>query len=315
MHILEYENYEETKKHYDTDFSYNTYPCSIPLDFPCVPLHWHRETEIIYVKSGRGMVNVDGISYPVVKDSIVFILPGRLHSIAQYESEAFSYENIIFDMQMLIPKEGDTMSFNFFHRLQNFPEDFPVLIDRVPKAHRAVQICLDRIDDLRTTYPAGYYLGIKGWLYQLFFILESEILAPDKMREITTCDLPQQKNSAVSSRKNGYFKENTKEKLCLITDYIANYYPQKISIEQIAAVCGFSSSHFMKFFKLYMGKPFIAYLNEYRLIRAAHLLCASDDDILAISLECGFENVSYFNRLFLREYHMTPSKFRQARRK
>lgn len=99
-------------------------------------------------------------------------------------------------MQMLIPKEGDTMSFNFFHRLQNFPEDFPVLIDRVPKAHRAVQICLDRIDDLRTTYPAGYYLGIKGWLYQLFFILESEILAPDKMREITTCDLPQQKNSA-----------------------------------------------------------------------------------------------------------------------
>ena len=69
----------------------------------------------------------------------------------------------------------------------------PVLIDRVPKAHRAVQICLDRIDDLRTTYPAGYYLGIKGWLYQLFFILESEILAPDKMREITTCDLPQQK--------------------------------------------------------------------------------------------------------------------------
>ena len=43
MHILEYENYEETKKHYDTDFSYNTYPCSIPLDFPCVPMHWHRE--------------------------------------------------------------------------------------------------------------------------------------------------------------------------------------------------------------------------------------------------------------------------------
>lgn len=62
------------------------------------------ETEIIYVKSGRGMVNVDGISYPVVKDSIVFILPGRLHSIAQYESEAFSYENIIFDIADVNPK-------------------------------------------------------------------------------------------------------------------------------------------------------------------------------------------------------------------
>ena len=160
MHILEYENYEETKKHYDTDFSYNTYPCSIPLDFPCVPMHWHRDPDSIFVQSGRGPVNVAGTAYPLGPDRIVVILPGRLHSIAQYESESFSYENIIFDMQMLIPKEGDTMSFNFFLRLQNFPEVFPVLLYRVPKAHRAVQICLDRIDDLRTTYPAGYYLGI-----------------------------------------------------------------------------------------------------------------------------------------------------------
>ena len=305
---------QETKQHGAVRFPFNLYPCTIPGDFPQVALHWQESMELVFVKRGTGLVQVGAESCPARMGDIFIFTPGTLHALRQAEGQCIEYENIIFDMQMLIPKEGDTMSFNFFHRLQNFPEDFPVLIDRVPKAHRAVQICLDRIDDLRTTYPAGYYLGIKGWLYQLFFILESEILAPDKMREITTCDLPQQKNSAVSSRKNGYFKENTKEKLCLITDYIANYYPQKISIEQIAAVCGFSSSHFMKFFKLYMGKPFIAYLNEYRLIRAAHLLCASDDDILAISLECGFENVSYFNRLFLREYHMTPSKFRQARR-
>ena len=308
------ERLRETKHHGAVRFPFNIYPCTIPGDFLQVPLHWHDSMELVYVKKGSGIVQVGVNAYPAEQGDIYIFAPGTLHALHQRGQAVMEYENIIFDMQMLIPKEGDTMSFNFFHRLQNFPEDFPVLIDRVPKAHRAVQICLDRIDDLRTTYPAGYYLGIKGWLYQLFFILESEILAPDKMREITTCDLPQQKNSAVSSRKNGYFKENTKEKLCLITDYIANYYPQKISIEQIAAVCGFSSSHFMKFFKLYMGKPFIAYLNEYRLIRAAHLLCASDDDILAISLECGFENVSYFNRLFLREYHMTPSKFRQARR-
>ena len=276
------ERLRETKHHGAVRFPFNIYPCTIPGDFLQVPLHWHDSMELVYVKKGSGIEQVGVNAYPAEQGDIYIFAPGTLHALHQRGQAVMEYENIIFDMQMLIPKEGDTMSFNFFHRLQNFPEDFPVLIDRVPKAHRAVQICLDRIDDLRTTYPAGYYLGIKGWLYQLFFILESEILAPDKMREITTCDLPQQKNSAVSSRKNGYFKENTKEKLCLITDYIANYYPQKISIEQIAAVCGFSSSHFMKFFKLYMGKPFIAYLNEYRLIRAAHLLCASDDDILAI---------------------------------
>lgn len=297
MHILEYENYQETKKHYDADFSYNTYLCSVPMDFRCVPMHWHNEMELIYVKNGTGSVCVDGIQYKVVQNSVVIILPGTLHSIAQFEDKTFEYENIIFDINMLLPKQGDTMSYGFFHRILNQSAAFPPLIDETLDCHRAVLECLDRIDDLRITYPAGYYLGIKGWLYQLFFILESHILS--------------QSPSTPASNPHKY-KNSTRDKLMLITDYIACHYQQKISIEQIAAVCEFSCSHFMKFFKLHMGKTFIEYLNDYRLLQAARLLAASDDDILAIAMECGFENVSYFNRLFLREYGMTPSKFRKA---
>ena len=59
MNILEYENYQEKKNHTTLDFPYNTYLCSIPLDFELVPPHWHDEMEIIYIKKGRGIVNVD----------------------------------------------------------------------------------------------------------------------------------------------------------------------------------------------------------------------------------------------------------------
>ena len=43
MNISEYQNYHEAKSHTTPDFPYNTYLCSIPRDFPSVPLHWHSD--------------------------------------------------------------------------------------------------------------------------------------------------------------------------------------------------------------------------------------------------------------------------------
>ena len=53
MNIPEYEIYHEHKNHAETLFPYNTYICSIPLDFYEVPRHWHNEMEIIYIKKGK----------------------------------------------------------------------------------------------------------------------------------------------------------------------------------------------------------------------------------------------------------------------
>ena len=67
----------------------------------------------------------------------------------------------------------------------------------------------------------------------------------------------------------------------------------------------------MKFFKETMGCGFIQYLNDYRLTLAAKLLQTTDDSILHISEQTGFENLSYFNRLFKRKYHRTPTTYRE----
>ena len=93
--------------------------------------------------------------------------------------------------------------------------------------------------------------------------------------------------------------------------YVENHYGERLTIETMAAVSGFSQSHFMKFFKNTMGVSFIEYLNDYRLTMAARLLLASSDAIVAISAECGFENLSYFNRMFRRKYGVTPSEYRK----
>ena len=44
----------ENKIHFQNEYQYNTYICSIPMDFASVPVHWHDEFEMIVIKKGRG---------------------------------------------------------------------------------------------------------------------------------------------------------------------------------------------------------------------------------------------------------------------
>ena len=68
----------------------------------------------------------------------------------------------------------------------------------------------------------------------------------------------------------------------------------------------------MKFFKQHMGTGFIEYLNDYRLTMAERLLKSSDGSVLEIAEQSGFDNLSYFNRIFKRKYGMSPGKWRSA---
>ena len=71
--------YHEIKEHGKREFPFNIYPCSIPVDFSHVALHWHEEMEIIAVKKGKGRITVDTVSYPVEEGDILAVFPGQLH--------------------------------------------------------------------------------------------------------------------------------------------------------------------------------------------------------------------------------------------
>ena len=89
-----------------------------------------------------------------------------------------------------------------------------------------------------------------------------------------------------------------------------NIFGEEITIKQAAELCFYSESHFMKYFKQYAGMPFIQYLNDYRLTRAGEFLQNTEESVTQIALKCGFENLSYFNRLFRRKFGVTPGQYR-----
>lgn len=289
MNILEYENYHENVTHGDMVFPYNTYICSIPLDFPRVPLHWHDEIELIYVKKGIGSITVDLRQHKVKGPTLVLILPGRLHSIDPLEDYTMEYENIIFHPSMLFSKQTDVTATEFLQPLIARKITVPTVFTPVYPYYRDVITPIDACDEICKTMPQGYELFIKSQLYQFLFVLSN------RCRNLS---------STKDNRK-------TLDKMKVVLKYIENHYMDKITIADIAATADFSESHFMRYFKETMGTSFIDYLKDYRLTMASRLLTSSEAAILDIAAEVGFDNLSYFNRAFKQKYHMTPSHFRK----
>lgn len=290
MNIEEYQNYHETKRHTELSFPYNTYLCSIPLDFIHVPAHWHDEVELIVIKKGKGQVMLDLQTHTVTEGEMVLILPGHLHSISEVPGHSMEYENILFLPSLLTGLAGDLCTQQYLAPL--FAGDLRVTSIFDANISYYAEYCqlIHTIDTLCSEEPLGYQLGIKGLLYQFFFLLVQNA-------EKDSRPLPERKSF---------------QKLKTIIKYIEDHYASSVTIEDMAQITYYSKSHFMKFFKTNMGMGFTEYLNNYRLTIAARLLRSSDDSVLDIAEQCGFGNLSYFNRLFKRKYGDSPRHYRKG---
>ena len=282
--------YHETKKHTVSMFAYNVYPCTNPLDFSFVPMHWQDGVEIIYIKKGTGLVQVDFETYTAVSGDIFFILPGHLHGIRTIAGQRMEYENIIFDLSFLENNSFDLCAQKYWQPLQKRQVTFPVYISSDHELHAAIQNYLDASDILCDQRPTGYELAVKGNLMLVFAQL-FQMKAPDMS-----------------------YKDKDMQKLKMILSQIEEYYKEKLTVSDMAKEYGYSESHFMRWFKEMTGSSFNNYLIEFRLERAASLLKDTSETVLDIAEKSGFDNISNFNRLFKKRFEMTPKEFRKQSR-
>lgn len=291
MNITEYQNYHEVKEHTSLDFPYNTYLCSIPLDFASVPLHWHDEIELISIKKGHGAISVDFQTHLLSAGDIIFILPGQLHTIQQHEDSVMEYENIIFKKELLFSGKYDLCADAFITPLLHNPQRGITFITPTTHGYSQFSNLISQIDGLSAARPEGYQLAIKGCLFQFFFQL-----IVTKKKSDSICSI----------------KTKSLEKLKTILKYVEIHYNEPITVDKMAALSFYSKSHFMKFFKTHIGTGFIEYLNDYRMTMAARLLITNDISVLETAVQTGFDNLSYFHRLFKRKYGQTPQKYRKS---
>lgn len=86
-----------------------------------------------------------------------------------------------------------------------------------------------------------------------------------------------------------------------------------LGVPRLLSLAGRSQEHVVRAFRRYYHLTPTEHINNMRLQHAAQLLQTSDDKIINIIYRCGFNNVSYFNRLFKARYGKTPREFRETK--
>ena len=100
-----------------------------------------------------------------------------------------------------------------------------------------------------------------------------------------------------------------------IQKYINDNYREEIRLEHMASLVGMTSTSFSRFFKLRTGKTLSDYVIDIRIGFASRLLVDTTMSIAEICYECGFNNLSNFNRIFKKKKDCSPKEFREFYRK
>jgi YesN/AraC family two-component response regulator len=92
--------------------------------------------------------------------------------------------------------------------------------------------------------------------------------------------------------------------------HIQENYSRKISLKEIADVSGLSAPYFSTIFKEEMGENFSSYLNQLRVEKASRLLRETNQSLSEIAGSCGFEDQSWFSKIFKTYTGLSPGKYR-----
>lgn len=125
--------------------------------------------------------------------------------------------------------------------------------------------------------------------------------------ELSRCD------GAKTLASTSYAKvtvEDDSRRILKVKNYISNNYMDELRLPELASMAGMSPSAFSRFFKLHTGRNISEYIIDLRLGYAARMLVDTAKSISEIGLDCGFNNLSNFNRIFKKKKGCSPSEFR-----
>ena len=253
--------------------------------------HWHNSFELIEVVEGKFFCNVDGSEFLINKGNICIINRGRLHHIYTEDRNAFKCrkKTIIFNPDYFIKDENIYEKYilpllekdAFAHIQFNIKKGIGLDINALMK----------EIEALEDEKPIGYELEEYSLIYKVIRYLYLAYQS-SKQSIHTTYD------ANVQIQRN-------------MTSFIHEHFNSKIGLEDIAEAGQVSKSTCIRLFHKYTGKSPVDFLNNYRLQMSAEKLVTTSEQITEIAYACGFGQPSYFNRLFLKEYNMTPNQYRK----
>jgi|TARA_B110000305_G_C19270830_1_gene554398 AraC-like DNA-binding protein len=121
-----------------------------------------------------------------------------------------------------------------------------------------------------------------------------------------------EKHSLASPAYSPSLREENISRLDEVLTYLQQHKTETLTLERVAAVAKMSPKSFCRFFKSNTGKTLIEYLHELKIGEACRLLLEDDRPISDVAFDCGFQNLSNFNRRFRQIKNTTPREFRRS---
>jgi AraC-like DNA-binding protein len=246
--------------------------------------HYHPEYELTFIVKGNGMRLVGDSYLPFQAGDLVLLGSGIPHT---WESDVSSQETVA----AIVIQFSEDFIVNFMNSEAFF-----------------------KIKKLLETSVRGVFFSISS---AKEIELQMMTIASEKgVRQITTLlsilnDLTFNHYETLASAFYAPKKSKENEtRINMVFNYIKQNAFSTISLEQAAASVHLTTGAFCKFFKKMTGKTFSDYVNEIRIGNACNLIAHTDKTIAQIAIESGFENQTYFNRVFLKKKNCTPKQFR-----
>lgn len=262
-------------------------------DFPhfTYPWHFHSEFEIVYVLKSSGKRFVADSVEPFGEGDITLLGSNLPHFWKSEDSGNGESPNRVNAIVVQFHKDffrEEINSYPEFHRIHEMLKKASRGINFIPPASEKIGRMLKKL------------LKLDGLERMLYFIQIMDVMA-------------QSGNYRFLAGKTYQLEEHHElnNRLDKIMHFINTNYQRKITQEEIASQIGMTAAAFCRYFREKTGKGFIYFVNEMRIGYACKLLIERQLSISQICFECGFNNLSNFNRMFKRQTGYTPGEYQQ----
>lgn len=253
------------------------------------PLHYHPEYELILILSGSGKRFVgDNISEFSSGDLCLFG-PNLPHT---YSNKHVAGKRDIH--QIVIQFSEDFLGRGFF--------------DKGP--FKQIRAMLDQ--SVQGYSFSGHTLKEAGALIQSLLKLDEAAMIIQLLSVLHTLSRSSECSLLSSRGFSTQLDYVESERMGKVLDYILKNFREEITLHQIAAVAYLSPEAFCRYFKKYTRKTFSEFLIEVRIGHACKLLQQRSMGVNQVSIESGFNNISYFNRKFKSMMQKTPVEYQQS---
>ncbi|MBC7616399.1 MAG: AraC family transcriptional regulator [Pedobacter sp.] len=264
------------------DFDYSFYP---------TPWHFHPEYELVLVTESTGK--------RIIGDDISSFEAGDLALIGPNVPHLYKNDDIYYESSSTLRAKSVVVHFlesSFGQGFLTLPES-SLIKNILQQSHFGLAVLGEAKQKvIPLLIQLSQQKGMERWL---------------TLVEILNIISHSAENKILSKNGVKAFNNQENERLSSIFNYVDANYHKDIKLKDIADLVNMAENSLSRFFSQQTRKSFSDFLIEFRLNKASKLLVEKETSIINVCFECGFRNISNFNKQFKRIYGFSPLKYRK----